>query len=1312
MARGPFQGTYQSGVRPTVVTAPDALVYINGELDVIGCPNCRRRFDLNKYITSVQADLSVESVPGSASISLAIPRHAVDDFYFEGEPVITPMMEVEIFAKGYYLLEGLPQYYPIFWGLVTEVGNAYSGGEHTVTIQCADILKWWELCKMNVNPAFTQAAGQKGRSIFGNVFFGTNPYDVIWSLAQQAFGDVIIGTGSLVSLYKEGAQQRTFQNSLSDIMRYWNERFTRIRSNLLLYGSSGVAVRGDTLQTSYEKGKSTPGKPFASSAVRHANGGSGGGQMVFDPVDPSVVAFRTQFSQAGQVNFWQSEYQTKLELANAAKEAVGYEFFMDVNGDIVFKPPFYNLDVLSNKPTSWIQDIDIIDYDFSESEAEVVTQVVLQGSFGGNIDYGMPEECTPYTSVTDYHLLRKYGWRSQTYNSEFLGDPSLMFYVGLDLLDRYNSRRHRGTINIPLRPELRLGFPIYVAPFDQVWYVQGISHNIQFGGRAQTTLTLTARRGKFISPRGIGKLAMTSYGSGQSGGSNKQAASKPDPKIGYSSRQLASNARFSLDYGDVAQLPPSGTPPGQPAEGGKAPDDPYAPLILRHPKTGRIMGHPNVVMMYTRPFAPTPDQLSGNLGRKKAAAQKKITPAQQKANDQRLLQEVKNVADVYANQKADDLDSKHLSNRYSFGVTSAGVYIYAHDRTQVIKDILLLPTSRLSVTSGQSNPFGGTTGMIRPVSDERGFEVVGHFRYGRGVALRDGALVLGDKTRVDVGTQLALSGTLYDSLVAQSSGLVSMSTRYANPADAVARLQPEDLQTAAVINPETGAPEYVNTGTNFVDTAPLGSPEQQGVPVSVEATQLSRALTLAEMTVRMDAYYPNENCPCLLGRSDLAFINVGYQVKTLGQSSPDKTSLGDSTQKADAAAQSNYQKQLKDWQAAVDKQRTDYAKADMEAREQARKNWESDPDPAKGPWNGNYTPPPYPPTIPKPTPPASTSTDPKEQAEAQDRANWEADPDPAKPPYEQWRAQNHSSTTADKSVTTGGTGAPIAPSPPKEPAIPPEPKNTTSMPDGIWKETSAEYQTWQTQVNGLKLQYSEAWAQYQKDLAAYEKAAAEYNTQLASDINAGGDAAGSQAVADAYQQAIDEGKPVSEAMYATMGTSLLMSRVDQYLFDLYSKLDAPHQRYEQALRGKFLPPEWATSEDIRFGTTPSPGYGNFEPPFSMPNRSAMGDPQANIDTAKNALDTIPKTFEDFGGKLKAVAKRTELEGQISKNKSEMSKLQAELDSLMKAKSSRTTIVGMNVDDRIAEIQKDIARLAQDTASKQAELDELNQKYPP
>ena len=910
MPRGPYQGTFQPSVRPTIVTAPDAMVLINGETDIAGCPSCRRRFDWNRYVTSIQVDLSVESVPGSATVSMSIPRHSIDDFYFDGQPIICPMMEIEIYAKGHYLVEGVPQYYPIFWGMITEVGDSYSGGEHSVSIHCADILKWWELSKMNINPSYTGAKGQEGTSIFGNVFFGRNPYDVIWTLAMQSFGDVVVGSGSLVSSTREqGGQKKVFTAAMGEMMTYWNARFSHIRSNLLLYGVNGNVVRGDQLDSAWRSGQYGKDR-FASLAVNVGGGGKDAGQMYFDPTDEKVVAFRTQFNQAGQVNFWQSEFQTKLELANAAKEAIGFEFYMDVTGDIVFKPPFFNLDTLANKPVSWIQDIDVIDWDFSESEAEVITQLQLQGAWGGPVDYGMPAECTPFTSVTDYHLLRKYGWRTHTYNSEFMGDPNLMFYHGIDILDRINSKRHRGTVNIPLRPELRLGFPVYVAPKDQIWYVQGISHNIQFGGRAQTTLTLTAKRQKFIAPQGIGSMSTTCEVKAEvnKAGPDKKAKKSPSPpspkrSFKYSSRQLSKFGKFQIKIGDAAQLPPDVDAATK--AGGKSP---YDPLILRHPKTGRIVGYPNVVLAYTRPFLGiTLDDIGKKTGIRTNPQKDQKLNQNIKANMERLSKELKA-------ENQDRLRIKHLTNRYQYGMNSAGVYVYLHDKDAVVGEVVMangqnITTDPQTVTTTDKDgktvdvaPFPKSTAMIRPVSDERGFEVIGHFRYGRGVALRDGQLVLNDgknNGKADQALQVALSGDMFAMLHAQSSGLTTITSAYSNPVAMLTSLKPDtgELQSAGYVNPTTRKPEFIPTGDNFVAAAPLGSAEQKGVPASVEATQLSRAVTLAEMAV-IDGQgadsSKDDTCMCLLGRADLAFMNFGNQVKVLKQGAmPDASTLYD-----------------------------------------------------------------------------------------------------------------------------------------------------------------------------------------------------------------------------------------------------------------------------------------------------------------------------------------------------------------------------------------------------------------------------------
>jgi hypothetical protein len=1116
MPRGPFQGTFNPNVRPTVVTAPDAIVYINGEQDVIGCPNCKRRFDFGKYITSIQTNLDVDSVPGSATISMSVPRHTIDDFYFDGVPVVSPMMEIEIYGKGYYLLEGIPQYYPMFWGLITEVNAAYSNGENTVTLQCADILKWWEICRMNVNPAFTGPTPQLGRSIFGNVLYGTNPYDMIFTLANMAFGDVILGTGSLVSLYKEAGQTKTFNAALGDIMQYWASRFSRIRSNLLLYGVNGIAVRGDSIAHAYESGKFTKGKSPVANAVRNANGGTQAAQLAFDPTDPDVTAFRTQFSQAGEVNFWQQEYQTKLEIANACKEAVGFEFYMDSTGDIVFKPPFYNLDTLSNKPISWLQDIDIIDINFSDSEAEVITQLTIQGSYGGNIEYGFGPEITPFTSVTDYHLLKKYGWRPQTYNSEFMGDLTRMFYHGLDLLDRINSKRHQASVNIPMRPELRLGFPVYIPFLDQMWYVKGISHNIQFGGRATTSLTLTARRGKFLAPKGISILKTKSSYDATAGkldtgklGSKKQATS---PKVTPSSgkvegpptvRQLAQRS-FDLDLGDAATLPPIKVDP-------ENPDTlrPYEPLILRHPKTGKIVGYPNVVMVYTRPYDPA-QAFDSIAGQKKPGTNKNVSPK----NKDRVREMQKNAEemqkDAHTFDQSVDLSNKYSHNRYSYGLNSAGVYVYAHDVDKSITQFALLPSKNVNVTKdGQAEAFTDAgiklqnpNSMVRPVSDERGFEVIGHYRYGRGVSLRDGSLIYNEgssNTIADVGTQLALGGDLFATLNAQSQGLTTVTTAYPNPADAISRLQPEDLETAAVMLPGDDGkrvPQFSNTGTNFVDSAPLGSPEADGVPTSLEASQLSRALSLSEMTVREDLVPGDPKCDCQAGRAELAFINVGYQLQPLNPAVPTE---------------------------------------------------------------------------------GSTLFD-----------------------------QQYAGTAA----APGSFG---------------------------------------------------------------------------------------------YFSQGDIQQPFASNLKATD----IVTRVEQYLSNLYEALDAPHQQLENSLRGdpSGLESDLRKLPDLFTGGEGDPTFGNITPPFSSPNRAALGDPVATAQQVVSSSSDLKKTFNEFGSNLKKSQQKSQLEQQISQLRAKVSRLKARLSEVEEDLADTHSAILGNTDTPEFLTQQ-IAQTEQDILHKETELSQL------
>ncbi|HED36807.1 MAG TPA: hypothetical protein ENI76_00960, partial [Ignavibacteria bacterium] len=188
-----FRNTWQPNKRPYLVLTPDAYVSIQGETSVIACGECKREVNLNRYLTGIQTNADVNSPPSSATVTLSIPDNDVNQFYVDGVLIIIEMMEIEIFAKGYFTVGGFPQYYRIFWGMISTVSKNWSNGVTTITITCKDILRWWQITNITLNSAFLDASKSMGGwSKWQNRFAGTNPYAIIITLAKESMGDFSI----------------------------------------------------------------------------------------------------------------------------------------------------------------------------------------------------------------------------------------------------------------------------------------------------------------------------------------------------------------------------------------------------------------------------------------------------------------------------------------------------------------------------------------------------------------------------------------------------------------------------------------------------------------------------------------------------------------------------------------------------------------------------------------------------------------------------------------------------------------------------------------------------------------------------------------------------------------------------------------------------------------------------------------------------------------------------------------------------------------------------------------------------------------
>lgn len=732
--RSGYRGTWEPNRRPYVTLTPDVYVAIQGETSVLGCGECKRRLNINKYITGVSTEGSVDSPPGSATINLSIPDNQINEFYANDQFLLISMMEVEIYAKGYYTIGGFPQYYKIFWGLINSVSQNWSNGVTTVSITCKDILRWWELTSVIINPAFLDIGKSASNyNLFANRFSATNPYAVILTLAREAMGDFSITQGSFTSWRPEDGPERGVVTSYArSVMLYWQLKFGKIWNNLVLYGSSGTAY-----SFAGSGGNVSPLKIYNLIFRREKDILDRNQETETFRIQPNEIAtFKRDFTKAGDVDFFQNESQTKLQLALTARDQAGaYEFYCDTTGDIIFKPPFFNLNTMPNKPVSWVQDFEIIDESITESEQEVFTHVTSSGNaFGGVNDYGIGDEITtPRTGAIDWHLVRRYGWRRLNLQLEWPGNMRKLFYHCLDHMDKINARRIRGTMTIPMRPELRMGFPIWIPKHDAFFYVSGIAHTYAPGGMATTQLTLTAKRSKFIAPKNIGRITRNKRPQSAAGDAvrkkqrfisktQKEAqkrAADQERLEAYQGKVSKNHHHYIIEFpsgvGGTSGLTPA-KPQGNPPPADKSTADVVdgskksqtsadegvrfdEPAILRNIKTGKILGFPNAVMVYrTTVDREVVAQIMSKDGT--SSGKKGKTPGNRTRYDLTVRTAMQLIEQ---GRRAAIIDRLRL-NRYEAGFTNAGAYDYAHDVSGDFKEISVVPTDYIYWLPGGIDP--------------------------------------------------------------------------------------------------------------------------------------------------------------------------------------------------------------------------------------------------------------------------------------------------------------------------------------------------------------------------------------------------------------------------------------------------------------------------------------------------------------------------------------------------------------------------------------------------------------------------------
>ena len=438
-------------------------------------------------------------------------------------------------------------FYPVFHGVITTVNHSRNGGLIEIGFECAGMLHFWETQTVSINGPLlgSRPRGSKTTMHYqtGHKFTNMTPFAVIYSLYKDVGGSAA-GIGYALSSSTNIASEarvtgREQMSMFQAAQLYWERRFATKVYGLKMYGVNGAlfnlaqqAIMGrmseqqmkehaaadfrgymakkyqaqDPLQYDSSKDwtsadKDALEKAFKGSIFReNIDYLSAASEKADTSVSvPSLKAFATDYSTFGSVNLYEGTYESKLDLANQVATACGYEFYQDVDGDLVFKPPMYNLDTRSS-PAYNVRPIDIISLNFTEAEPDVTYMTCKSGAFSNTEGVGLDGQWGVKGMYVDYRLIAKYGWKPGDFESSFYKSGREAFYAAVASLDRENKNMYSASLTIPMRPELRPGYPIYIQHIDAFYYIESVSHSLTYGGQATTSMQLHARRIKFIPP--------------------------------------------------------------------------------------------------------------------------------------------------------------------------------------------------------------------------------------------------------------------------------------------------------------------------------------------------------------------------------------------------------------------------------------------------------------------------------------------------------------------------------------------------------------------------------------------------------------------------------------------------------------------------------------------------------------------------------------------------------------------------------------------------------------------------------------------
>ena len=508
--------------RPIIKVAPDMVIYIDNLPfvinDYLGTGGVMVNF--NDYVTSVSGSVDIGTPIPSTTITLSVPNHLRHLFQAPGgNRIIQTMSDVKVFGKGYYLTtSGQSVYNRVFWGVLASI--TYTDNKKTleISLNCRGVLHLMDIMQTDMHPSALQ--GGTSVTAFVSKMATDNPLRMI---AKMFLDSLSTDVDNVESSQRTATQaQNTLKTPFQRLfIAKWRPHLVEMRSAVRIFGLSdkdlkGLAHRDPTGGMRRSNAYGNPSMEVLNEANKTIS--------VVKPVDADKVANITLIQKyhpdykIGSIQLLGSIVVSRLSVINEVVAKMGWEFYQDLDGNIVVKPPMYNLDVTMTRTYAHQQAQDIPDDQTrnpfiihypeiigaeveNEDEGQIkMTRSAVQGLLINGSALVNSLDTNTYAEYMDASLFEQFGFRTDSLKVlEFLGsNPHSAFAFAISEMTKANMHWRTYTCTIPFRPELRIGFPVYFPHLDMYGYLTNISWNYTRGGDCQMTLTTSALRTRFM----------------------------------------------------------------------------------------------------------------------------------------------------------------------------------------------------------------------------------------------------------------------------------------------------------------------------------------------------------------------------------------------------------------------------------------------------------------------------------------------------------------------------------------------------------------------------------------------------------------------------------------------------------------------------------------------------------------------------------------------------------------------------------------------------------------------------------------------